>query len=130
MKYLLPQDTLAIDVITFGNLILMTVCAAFYLTPFPSIDLTQFFWLTLLGSFSILSGISIWLNRMTPLRVLLQWILGMLFTYIAISKIGTTFESSDIAVLSLGISNLYACIININLLLEDFRDGQDCRTHS
>jgi len=121
MKAFLPQDTSSIDVMSFGYLIAMIVglLSVDIVFPFNNL-LTKEFWLLILTSLSIISLMNIMLNKMTPVRILLQWFLGMIFTYLALGRISVTFTPTDSASLIIGLSNFYASAINTNLLLEDF----------
>jgi uncharacterized membrane protein AbrB (regulator of aidB expression) len=112
IKPMLPQDTQAIDVMSFGNIVIMLIVSL--LTTKTETDLPTI----IIAATATISFISIYLNRMTPLRVFTQWILGMLFAYTATSEIARTFNSHSATMLILGLSNFYAAIININLLLE------------
>jgi hypothetical protein len=112
IKPMLPQDTQAIDVMSFGNIIILLLLS--FLSTKLETDLPT----SAIATVAALSFISIYINRMTPLRVFTQWILGMLFAYTATSEIARTFNSHSATMLILGLSNFYAAIININLLLE------------
>lgn len=121
MKEFLPRDTLSVDVMSLGYLLTMILglIATDIVFPFNNL-LTKDFWLVVLGSMSIISLMNITLNKLTPVRVLLQWVLGMVFTYLALGRISVTFTPTDSASLIIGLSNFYASAINTNLLLEDF----------
>jgi hypothetical protein len=124
MKNLLPQDTTSVDVMSLGYLILILWQALVTGTSYSG------HWIVMISVLLTASIVTISLNTMTIFRIFLQWILGMVFTYIAISKIGTPSLTLDIAGLILGASNLYACVINFNLYTENNRDGKGSITHS
>jgi hypothetical protein len=124
MKNLLPQDTTSIDVMSLGYLIMILWQALATSIGYSGQ------WIILLSVLLVASIVTISLNTMTIFRIFLQWILGMVFTYIAISKIGTPSLTLDIAGLILGGSNLYACVVNFNLYTENNRDGKGSITHS
>jgi hypothetical protein len=119
MKKFFPQDTLSIDVMSLGVLILM--CSKTFFSdivfPFNSL-LPDVFWITIFFLFSVLSIKQILLNKLTPIKALLQWVFGVFFTWLSLHS----QSNVDIPMLILGLSNLYACIINFNLIKDALDD--------
>ena len=120
MKSFLPQDTLSIDVMSLGVLVMLFTKAAFFTSPFPHIALPDLFWLPMIACFALLAIKQIMLNKLTPIKALLQWVFGVFFTWLSLNS-----HQVDTTMLVLGLSNLYACIINFNLIKETLGDDHD-----
>lgn len=116
MKKFLPQDTLSIDVMTLGVMLLLfaKIISSDIVFPFNSI-LDSDAWLVIIGTFATLSCRQIMLNRLTPIKAILEWLFGVFFVWIAFIN----YASLDLAMLVLGLANLYSCVINFGLIKEN-----------
>lgn len=121
MKSFLPQDTLSVEVMSLGYLLsmILSIMMTDIVFPFNNL-LNKEFWLVIFGALSCISAMTIFINKLTPIRILLQWVLGLVFVYLALSRIAIAFSPTDIAALIIGISNFYASFINTNILIKDF----------
>lgn len=124
IRKFLPRDNHAVDVMSFGVIILMLIDLLNLpvIEPLTSI-LTGTACAYLLSVLAIFHLISFTLNKITPLKIIIQFLVGFLFTWIATNS--TVISVGNSAMIILGLSNFYAFIININLLKEDYIHGCD-----
>lgn len=118
---LLPQDTRSVEIASAVSLLIFMVAVALGL-ELPS-DLLrvhpQEFWIFLMGLLGSLQSIALLTYpKAEPLRTVMSWANGTFLVWISsISMIGSP-DIGDIGTFFLGLSNLGAFIINLNLLRE------------
>jgi hypothetical protein len=115
---MLPQDTRLAELVAAVSMVLLSIsmftCGVVDLN---SIYETQEFWKIIIFIFGALQFSSLVLYpKLELLRCIMAWINGSFWIWIAISDISIHLDSTDIAVFILGMANMYAFIVNINLL--------------
>lgn len=123
--HLLPQDTRIAELISGFSLILMSVLMMFANIQ-PTDAMVRFheahFWFILSGVFGGLQIFSLIVNdKLEQLRFVLAWVTGTFWSWVAMDSIANGVNPTDIAGLVLGISNLYAFVINLLLVKQSWK---------
>jgi hypothetical protein len=120
IKNMLPQDSRAVEIASAWALIFMSVCmlaGAVDIGPLQHAH-DEIFWLIVLALIGLLQFWSLVIHPSAEvLRCVLAWVTGTFWVWLALADGPPT--ASDFATFTMGIGNLYAFVININLLRND-----------
>lgn len=122
---LLPQDTRIVEVLSGLALVFVGIGLMIPGNGMISISVSTpvaTFWALLTLAFGVLQLGSIAMCKaMEHLRFILAWISGSFWIWIATENASTAVTASEIATIVLGITNLYAFIINLLLVKQSWK---------
>lgn len=118
---LLPADTRAVELVSAFALLLTSIFL-FFGAPASAWMLgihAREFWVVLLASFGAMQLIGIIKNTYSAqaLRAIVTWMAGMFWVWLSFEYMLDAVRPTEVLSLILGVSNFYAFIINLNLLV-------------
>ena len=119
----LPQDTRAIELTSAFALILTSI---FFLlganvSPWMLAVHPKEFWVIVLGAFGVVQLIGIVRDSFGAevVRTIVSWVAGMFWVWLSLEDVLMVVRASEFAAMALGLSNFYAFVINLSLLLRE-----------
>ena len=117
----LPQDTRAIEFISAFALLLTSMFIMFGapISPWMLELHSREFWVMVLASFGIVQLIGVVRDSFSAevIRAIVTWLVGMFWVWLSLEYLIDTVRATEVAALILGVSNFYAFVLNLSLLM-------------
>ncbi len=121
LSALLPTDTRTIELASAFSLVLTSITlllgapASAWMLEIHARE----FWVIVLSAFGVLQLIGVVHNTYSAevVRVIVTWVVGAFWVWISFEYMIEVVRPTEVSAFLLGVSNLYAFVINLNLLV-------------